>query len=466
LIFELRCGGRAEVGDGRVVETGLERRVAALIFEKVAEDAIGEQADAAADGGAAVFERIPSETEARFEVGVVVFIELMAGAGADGSESEGRGAAGVLEEVGDGAAALDGDAVVLVTQAVGEREIWKNFPGVLHVAGGFVLDEVEFVVGDAGASAGEELSLRGASDETEDRGDFVFELLRIDAGIERRLIQRRDAVAAEGVESEILARDEVGVVVGVDVAELTAEFDGVIAPDFGEVVGSLIGALAIAAGGRVVGLRATEGCEDGQLVVGAAAFGVDVADGVKFGNAGATEEKIKAIEAEAGFIGESRRKTGGETDGDALRFLSGRSGAEAAGQRVRMERIRIAEIVVDVADEEVVVGVELVVDLDRGVFVLFARLAGEKKRAGGAIAVGNGWIRIEGEDFLHRRVERQAGAVLTFAGNVGEQVDGLARAGLRICVVEDAGLEGGGRNDRRVGEDGDETVEPPYKLRT
>src|SRR5580698_8006522 len=101
-----------------------------------------------------------------------------------------------------------------------------------------------------------------------------------------------------------------------------------------------------------------------------------------------------------------------------------------------MERIGIAKIVVDVADEEIVIRVELVVDLDGGVLVFFARLAGEKKRAGGAVAVGNGWVWIEGEDFLHRRVERQAGAVLTFAGNVGEEGD----EAVALIVEEEEGF--------------------------
>ena len=121
-----------------------------------------------------------------------------------------------------------------------------------------------------------------------------------------------------------------------------------------------------------------------------------------------------------------------------------------------MEGVGVAEIVVGIAGVEAVVLIDLVIDLEDGVFIFLARFAGKEELAGDAVGiclVGSG---IERENFLHHGIETDASGVVADAGS--GDVDGLAGTGLWVGVGEDAGFEGGGGHDGGVGQGSDEAI--------
>src|SRR6185369_16168886 len=137
----------------RVVES-FERNLEVVLFEwwaaagvaeEVAEDAVVEDSEGAADDHLAVALGIKSETYARFDVGKVIVVQHVPGAGTDQRihdwESVGR-----AEQVGEVGMLLVRNSVELVAEAEVQREVAKDFPRVLSVEVVFMLAE-EFVVG-------------------------------------------------------------------------------------------------------------------------------------------------------------------------------------------------------------------------------------------------------------------------------------------------------------------------------
>src|SRR5580704_15714582 len=109
-------GGQRKIGVG---ERGKgKRRIATRVAKQVAEDSVMEDAVADSDGGAAVLEGIPRETDARLEIIVLIVVERVAGAWADDGKGEGTGPAGIGEEIGDVVVHFEGDAEIFITEAV------------------------------------------------------------------------------------------------------------------------------------------------------------------------------------------------------------------------------------------------------------------------------------------------------------------------------------------------------------
>jgi hypothetical protein len=119
-----------------------------------------------------------------------------------------------------------------------------------------VLIEIQFIELVAVSGKVEILSLVGLCNQAKQTGHFIFESdvvhLRFYA------LKHRDAEIGRGVELKLLARAEIRIVVGIDITEFAAEFDGMRTQDFGDVVESLVGSgMAFLAVGKAQG-SATE----------------------------------------------------------------------------------------------------------------------------------------------------------------------------------------------------------------
>src|SRR5580692_2114706 len=268
-------------------------------------------------------------------------------------------------------------------QAVGDGQIGFDFPGVLKKGSDLVLAEVQLVIHEAVADGGEELGLVLRSDQAQQSADFVLKELESTVGGDGggHILDGGHAIGGENVEVGVGARRKTSEAVRIDVTNLSAPLEAVRADDFGHAVVPLEGALLAALAIGIAERLATETAEDRQSEIRAAPDAVNELgrNAVEGADAIAEESLVDAVSAEAEFVNESGTERGSEPDGEPLDLVVRADRTQIAGKKITVAGIRVVKPIKSVARIKAVVLVDLVVNLEYGIFIFFPGLAGEEQ---------------------------------------------------------------------------------------
>ena len=218
-----------------------ERWIALQVCEQVAESTVVEDAIAQPDRGFAVAEGIPSQAKPRLEFVGVAGEYLAAGIASGGLERDRCRIPGVLvQKIRDIAVALERNTIVLIAQAELQSQVRANLPGILEKHAVFVLYEASVIGGGALATRIVKLGLRLNARHAQQRGRHGLQIFVVATGT----VHNRDTEIAEGGEIDRRARAESVVAVVINVTELAADLDVVLARCPGEVIDIVPGARA------------------------------------------------------------------------------------------------------------------------------------------------------------------------------------------------------------------------------
>ena len=136
-----------------------KRRIAPGIAEKVAEDAIVENTECAADRHLAIALWIPRETDPRFDVRIVGRVELVSRPRSDDRHSD-RTRSGVTQQIGEVRVFFVRNAIQLVASAKRQGKVAPYFPRILSEPVVFMLSEILIIRSLPGSPLVKEFSLK------------------------------------------------------------------------------------------------------------------------------------------------------------------------------------------------------------------------------------------------------------------------------------------------------------------